>query len=74
MYSSRAFEIADGRVIVGTRREGAMDQHTGRPDKVPPLPQRRLWPDTSDWPHEWWDAITAEVQDGVVDMVVQQVK
>jgi len=69
--AEQVFEIADGRVIVGTRREGAEDHHKGRPPK---LPQRRLWPDPADWPSSWWDEITAEVQSGVVDMVIQQVQ
>lgn len=64
--AEQVFEIGDGRVIVGTVREGAVENHEGRPPK---LPQRRLWPSTSDWPTSWWDDITEEVQNGVVDMV-----
>ena len=69
--AEQVLEVSAGRVIVGTNREGAKANHEGRPPK---LPQRRLWPDPSDWPPEWWDQILTEVQDGVVDMVAQQVQ
>ncbi len=69
--AEQVFEIADGRVIVGTNREGAARNHQGDPPK---LPQRRLWPDPSDWPDEWWDQILEEVQAGVVDLVVQELR
>lgn len=72
--AEQVLEIADGRVIVGTRREGADDHHKGRPDRVPKLPQRKLWPDPNDWPQSWWDEIVVEVQSGVVDLVIQEMK
>lgn len=72
--AEQIFEIADGHVIVGTRREGAEDHHAGRPDRNPPLPQRKLWPDPGDWPTHWWDQITSEVQSGLVDLLIQEIE
>lgn len=60
-----------GALVVGTTRAGAMAHHHGVPKR---LPQRRLWPEPRRWPKSWWGAITAELQKGIVEIVVRQVR
>lgn len=69
--ASRVFRDAPGSVTIGTSRKWAASHHYGVPGKIP---QRRLWPKPSRWPNSWWDSVLKQVQQGIVEMIVQQVR
>lgn len=70
--ADQILKVDRGSVTVGTKRPGAMAHHYGSPPRG--LPQRKLWPDTQDWPASWWKDITKEVQQGLVEILVDTLK
>lgn len=67
----RVFRVGPGEVIVGTNRKGARGHHYGVPGR---LPQRRLWPEVSKWPKNWWLDIIEAVQQGILDLTIYLIK
>lgn len=65
------FRVGRGDVTVGTNRPGALAHHEGDP---PRLPQRRLWPEPERWSTGWWRGILVPVRDGVVKMVMDELR
>ena len=65
------FQPGPGSVTIGTNVPYAAAHHSGVPGR---LPQRRLWPEPSRWPAAWWEDMTEQVRDGLVDIVVQLVR
>lgn len=63
----QVFRIGAGEVIVGTNRKWAAAHHQGIPGR---LPQRRLWPEPSTWPAEWWADINEQAQQGYIDILI----
>lgn len=63
------FELGQGSVTVGTNVEYAKRLHNGDPKRN--LPQRRLWPDWSEWPESWREQIYEALRDGIADMVLR---
>lgn len=59
------FRLGRGNVELGTSRPAALYHHEGIPGR---LPQRRLWPETSQWPTRWWDDILNQATAGVVEI------
>lgn len=68
----KIFKITASGVTLGTKRKGAMDHHTGNPERN--LPQRRLWPQPHTWPDSWWQDIKDEVVQGIVRSVVERLR
>ena len=64
---NQVFDLGRGEVIVGTNRKFAATHHRGIPGR---LPQRRLWPEPSRWPQNWWRDITEQGVYGLVDIVL----
>lgn len=60
------FRVGAGEVVVGTDRKGAIYHHTGVPARR--LPQRRLWPDPSNWPNSWWADLIDQLRQGLIDI------
>ncbi len=69
----QVFRLAPGVVTIGTVRPWAWAHHVGLPYRRPPLPQRRLWPEVSHWPSNWWLDLAEQGQQGIVDIVLDQV-
>lgn len=65
------FRTEPGSVTIGTNVPYAAAHHNGVPGR---LPQRRLWPPVERWPAAWWQDITEQVRDGLVDITVQLVR
>ena len=65
--AQQVFRVRPGEVIVGTNRKGAKGHHEGIPGR---LPQRRLWPEPSRWPSNWWGDIQEQSQAGLLDIAV----
>jgi hypothetical protein len=63
------FELGPGSVIVGTLVPYGKKHHEGDPESG--LPQRRLWPDWSDWPDSWKNQIHEALQAGIADLVMR---
>lgn len=61
----QVFRMGPGEVVIGTNRKHALAHHEGIPGK---LPQRRLWPEPSQWPQEWWDDIASQARQGYIDI------
>lgn len=59
------FRLDPGSVTIGTNRVGALYHHEGR---LPPLPQRRLWPDPATWPKGWWDTMLDQGREGLLEV------
>ena len=68
----KIFKVTGNGVTLGTRREGAMDHHTGVPERN--IPQRRLWPEPTNWPDSWWQDIKDEVVQSVVRSIVEKMR
>ncbi len=68
----KVFKVTGNGVTLGTKREGAMDHHTGNPERN--LPQRRLWPEPANWPDSWWQDIKDEVVQGIVRSIVEKMR
>ncbi len=68
--SDQVFDVSAGSFAVGTRRVGASAHHRG----TSKLPQRRLWPATTDWPDSWWDRITKDLQGGAVELIKEIIR
>jgi hypothetical protein len=66
----QVFRLEHASVIIGTNREWALDQHEGRPHRVPPLPQRRLWPAPNRWPSSWWKELAEQGRDGLLAVLL----
>jgi hypothetical protein len=64
---NQVFRVGRGEVIVGTNRKFAATHHRGIPGK---LPQRRLWPEVSNWPQNWWTDITRQGVYGLIDIAL----
>ncbi len=69
----QVFRLNPGVVTIGTVRPWAWAHHQGLPFRRPPLPQRRLWPEVSHWPSSWWLDLAEQAQQGIVDIVIDQV-
>lgn len=67
----QVFRVQPGAVIVGTNRKGASGHHNGIPGR---LPQRRLWPDPSNWPESWWADILQAAKEGILDIAQQLIR
>lgn len=63
----QVFEPDARGVTVGTRRQWAAAHHKGIPGR---LPQRRLWPEPSQWPKAWWDDILGEARSGMIEVAI----
>lgn len=66
------FRVLPGQVEVGTSRPYALAHHLGVPRKN--LPKRALWPAPQKWPSSWWYDILAEIQAGIVELILQVVR
>lgn len=66
----QVFRIEQGGVIVGTNRKGALAHHNGTKH----LPQRRLWPDPTNWPAHWWKFLLSTLRDGVARVLIQRLQ
>lgn len=62
---NQVFRVGRGEVIVGTNRKGASAHHEGISGR---LPQRRLWPEPSQWPAEWWADLSSQGRQGYIDI------
>ncbi len=62
---NQVFRLDRGSVIIGTSRKGAKGHQEGIPGR---LPQRRLWPEPSNWNAAWWTDIVEQAQAGIVDI------
>lgn len=60
-----------GRIELGTDRPGAMDHHTGVPERN--LPQRRLWPAPGSWPQSWWRDVSDPIVRAIVQTVIERI-
>ncbi len=69
--TDQVFRIEKNAVVVGTSRAWARANHEGRPNKKPPLPQRRLWPETERWPRSWWRAIAEVAKMEIVQIIIR---
>ncbi len=69
--AEQVFRVGQGRMDIGTNRKGAAKHHTGIPGK---LPQRRLWPTPNRWPQSWKEDIVEQARDGLVDIIVKEIK
>ena len=67
--TDQIFNVGVNSVTVGTSVKYAAKHHWGDPAKG--LPQRRLWPDWSEWPDEWKDQIYLEMRDGIADLILR---
>lgn len=63
------FHVLPGRVIVGTNRKWAYVHHYG--SRNGRIPRRRLWPDPSRWPSNWWLEILEQARQGLIDIAIQ---
>ncbi len=68
---SQVFRCTPGSVIIGTNRKGAAKHHEGDP---PRFPQRRLWPEPSRWPAEWWSDAVGQLRQGVLAVILYILK
>jgi hypothetical protein len=68
----QVFRTGRREVIIGTRRPWAWAHHVGLPERRPPLPQRRLWPEVAFWPGNWWRDLLEQGQQGIVDIILQR--
>jgi hypothetical protein len=66
----QVFTVAPGEVKVGTIREGAADHHHGTPE----LPQRRLWPQPSQWSERMDEEVMTEVRSGMVALILDRLR
>lgn len=66
----QVFEVAHGRVTIGTKRKGASAHHHG----TKRLPQRRLWPDPSKWPVSWWKDMLTQLKQGLLEVAANGIK
>lgn len=67
----QVFKVGGNAVTVGTRRKWAWTHHKGIPGR---LPQRKLWPDSSDWPSDWWGEILKEARAAVKEHLIHTLK
>ena len=63
------FRVLPGEVIVGTNRKWAGIHHRG--SRNGRIPQRRLWPEPSKWPSNWWLDILETARQGLIDITIQ---
>ncbi len=69
--AEQIFKVGNAEVTIGTNRKGAAKHHTGIPGR---LPQRRLWPEIQRWPQSWKDDMVEQARDGLVDIIVKEIK
>ena len=62
---NQVFRLGYGSVIIGTNRKHALTHHEG----TARIPQRRLWPEPSKWPQEWWDQIIEQGKLGLLEII-----
>lgn len=67
----QVFRQEPGRVIIGTSRPHARENHEGILGK---LPQRRLWPEPRNWPSFWWQRLLRQAQLGTIQVIVETLK
>ncbi len=67
----QVFRCTPGVAIIGTNRKGAAKHHEGDP---PRFPQRRLWPEPSRWPAEWWSDAVGQLRQGVLAVILYILK
>lgn len=53
-------------IVIGTNREHAKAHHEG----TARIPQRRLWPQPSQWPQSWWDDLGDAGRTGMIDILL----
>ncbi|MBX9682121.1 MAG: hypothetical protein K2X38_25465 [Gemmataceae bacterium] len=63
----QVFDAEATSVVVGTNRKWAGCHHRGIPGR---LPQRRLWPEPSQWPESWWADILGEAKIGLLEVAM----
>lgn len=63
---NQVFKVGQGDVIIGTNRKWASVHHHGNAR----IPQRRLWPEPSQWPQSWWADVNEQARAGFIDIVV----
>lgn len=63
------FRIKRGEADLGTSRKGARSHHLGIR-----LPRRRLWPHPSDWPSSWWNEILSDAREGLIEIILDEIR
>ncbi len=69
--NKQVFRLGTGSVTVGTSRRWAGTHHRGIPGR---LPQRRLWPEPKRWPSSWWGELLRQMQLGMIQIAVHQIR
>ncbi len=67
LFDSITSKVSKNEVTISSSHPAAGVHHRGSRKKG--IPQRRLWPDPSNWPAVWWSDMLVSIRDGIIEMV-----
>lgn len=71
LFDSIVSGVERGEIIVKATAKHAAAHHYGVPGRTP---QRRLWPEPSRWPSQWWQDIANSMRDSLVEIITKRAR